>query len=327
MKRVYNILLGVMAMVLAVGCGEQRKEGTSWGVTEYYADFMFWDYEPVMMEKTLEVVLSPDAVKMFNQEGCYATFYVSGSKDGYVAPKGIDVYFNGDECKNHSFSVDMFNVHGEGDEKVAEFKLGLQFNDSAAEGEHVVYFGYDVKNIKCLNSVSISGSVPHSVDVEEDLQWVFGTLDTHGVVVEKRVIMNPVKEKFMWAGIIFVVLFVLSVVISRMITPTIKVNRITITGVYQRLIRARGYNAVVLTSQRKKQGLFHKLYKGTTLYEVHSSWTSDIKITPRNSKRRRAVAMDLDSSYYACDSRIIEQKSVGVIEDLKTHQKTTLKVE
>ena len=293
MKRVYNILLGVMAMVLAVGCGEQRKEGTSWGVTEYYADFMFWDYEPVMMEKTLEVVLSPDAVKMFNQEGCYATFYVSGSKDGYVAPKGIDVYFNGDECKNHSFSVDMFNVHGEGDEKVAEFKLGLRFNDSAAEGEHVVYFGYDVKNIKCLQSVSISGSVPHSVDVEEDLQWVFGTLDTHGVVVEKRVIMNPVKEKFMWAGIIFVVLLLLWYLIIR---PTcfkhLRFSKMYITypGSYDEIrVVTSGCRKLILSNKPIKQNIFKRILLIADAVEVNEVWTSRVIITCKNKHYYRIL--------------------------------------
>ena len=293
MKRVYNILLCVMAMVLAVGCGEQRKEGTSWGVTEYYADFMFWDYEPVMMEKTLEVVLSPDAVKMFNQEGCYATFYVSGSKDGYVAPKGIDVYFNGDECKNHSFSVDMFNVHGEGDEKVAEFKLGLRFNDSAAEGEHVVYFGYDVKNIKCLQSVSISGSVPHSVDVEEDLQWVFGTLDTHGVVVEKRVIMNPVKEKFMWAGIIFVVLLLLWYLIIR---PTcfkhLRFSKMYITypGSYDEIrVVTSGCRKLILSNKPIKQNIFKRILLIADAVEVNEVWTSRVIITCKNKHYYRIL--------------------------------------
>ena len=293
MKRVYNILLGVMAMVLAVGCGEQRKEGTSWGVTEYYADFMFWDYEPVMMEKTLEVVLSPDAVKMFNQEGCYATFYVSGSKDGYVAPKGIDVYFNGDECKNHSFSVDMFNVHGEGDEKVAEFKLGLQFNDSAAEGEHVVYFGYDVKNIKCLNSVSISGSVPHSVDVEEDLQWVFGTLDTHGVVVEKRVIMNPVKEKFMWAGIIFVVLLLLWYLMIRpMCFKHLRFSKIYVaypSAYDEKRVDTNGCCRLILTNKPIKQNIFKRILLIADAVEVNEVWTSRVIITCKNKHYYRIL--------------------------------------
>lgn len=293
MKRVYNILLCVMAMVLAVGCGEQRKEGTSWGVTEYYADFMFWDYEPVMMEKTLEVVLSPDAVKMFNQEGCYATFYVSGSKDGYVAPKGIDVYFNGVECKDHSFSVDMFNVRGEGDEKVAEFKLGLQFNDSAAEGEHVVYFGYDVKNIKCLQSVSISGSVPHSVNVEEDLQWVFGTLDTHGVVVEKRVIMNPVKEKFMWAGIIFVVLLLLWYLMIRpMCFKHLRFSKIYVAypGAYdEKRVDTNGCCRLILTNKPIKQNIFKRILLIADAVEVNEVWTSRVIITCKNKHYYRIL--------------------------------------
>lgn len=283
MKRVYNILLGVMAMVLAVGCGEERKEGTSWGVTEYYADFMFWDYEPVRMEKTLEVVLSPDAVKMFNQKGCYATFYVSGSKNGYVAPKGIDVYFNGAECENHSFSVDMFKVRGEGDEKVAEFKLGLQFNDSAAEGEHVVYFGYDVENIKCLKSVSISGSVPHSVDVKEDLQVIFGTLDTHGVVVEKKVIMNPVKEMFMWAGIIFVALLLLWYLIIR---PTcfkhLRFSKMYITypGSYDEIrVVTSGCRKLILSNKPIKQNIFKRILLIADAVEVNEVWTSRVTIT------------------------------------------------
>jgi hypothetical protein len=177
----------------------------------------------------------------------------------------------------------MFKVRGEGDEKVAEFKLGLQFNDSAAEGEHVVYFGYDVKNIKCLKSLSISGSVPHSVDVKEDLQVVFGTLDTHGVVVEKKVIMNPVKEKFMWTGIIFVALLLLWYLIIR---PTcfkhLRFSKMYITypGSYDEIrVVTSGCRKLILSNKPIKQNIFKRILCIADAVEVNDVWTSRVTIT------------------------------------------------
>lgn len=323
MNRVYKILLVASVALFAIACGGEAPVGDEWGYTEYYESSIFKKYEPVIMEQELMFKLDEDGQKMFaNGQGIVELFVTS--KPGENVPnKNVVVHLNGEKQRDNKISIHIDNV-----EQPIFCTLGLEFLGSAADGEHHLYlYTSDTPAKNYVPKVEVDGI--DEVVRDNSLTVDLGTLADKdgGFYIIKKTVKNPGDVMFYSILTALLVLFALSVVISRMITPTIKVNRITITGVYQRLIRARGYNAVVLTSQRKKQGLFHKLYKGTTLYEVHSSWTSDIKITPRNSNKRRAVAMDLDSSYYACDSRIIEQKSVGVIEDLKTHQKTTLKVE
>ena len=326
MNRVYKILLVASVALFAIACGDEAPVGDEWGRTEYYESSIFKKYEPVIMEQELMFKLDEDGQKMFaNGEGV-VELYVTSKPGENIPNRDVVVYLNGDPQPDNKISIHIDNV-----EEPIFCTLGLEFLGSAADGEHHLYLYYDKETGAhgYEEKVRVETGAPYEKVERDALDVDLGALADKdgGFYIIKKTVKNPGSVVFYSILATLFVLFVLSVVISRMITPTIKVNRITITGVYQRLIRARGYNAVVLTSQRKKQGLFHKLYKGTTLYEVHSSWTSDIKITPRNSKKRRAVAMDLDSSYYACDSRIIEQKSVGVIEDLKTHQKTTFKVE
>lgn len=294
MKRVYNILLGVMAMVLAVACGKERNEdATIWGYTEYYEDFMFWDYEPTLMEKTLEVELSPDACKMFAKEGCSVQFYVSSSKSEYVAPKGVDVYYNDVECKDHHFLVDMCNVSGDGATKFIECKLGLQFNDSAAEGEHVLYFGYDPKSIKCLREVSIDGNIPHKVNIKKDLTMELGSLATNGVVVEKKDIMNPVKEKFMWAGIIFVVLLLLWYLMIRpMRFKHLRFSKIYVAypGAYdEKRVDTNGCRRLILTNKPIKQNIFKRILLIADAVEVNEVWTSRVTITCKDKHYYRIL--------------------------------------
>lgn len=284
MKRVYKILLGVMAMVLAVACGKERNEdATIWGYTEYYEDFMFWDYEPTLMEKTLEVKLHPDACKMFNEKGSSIQFYVSGSRDRYVAPKGVDLYYKDEKCKDHHFLVDMNSMSGDGDTKYIDCKLGLQFNDSAAEGEHVLYFGYEPNSIKCRNVVKLDGGISHRVNIKGDLDMELGTLDTHGVVVEKKVIMNPVKEKFMWAGIIFVALLLLWYLIIR---PTcfkhLRFSKMYITypGSYDEIrVVTSGCRKLILSNKPIKQNIFKRILCIADAVEVNDVWTSRVTIT------------------------------------------------
>lgn len=280
-------------MVLAVACGEQRKEVTTWGYTEYYKDFIIWEYEPVMMEKTIEIELNHDAYKMFNKSGCCAEFYVSASKDGYVAPKGIDVYYNGVKCEDHHFVVDMYKVVGDGATKYIECTIGLQFNDTATEGEHILYFGHEPNGLKCLRRVSIDENVSHDVKIKEDLTVDLGTLAINGVVVEKRDIMNPAGEKFMWAGIILFILMVLWYLVVRpMCFKHLRFSRIYITypGSYgEKKVVTDGRCTLILSNKPINQNIFKRILCIADAVEVNEVWTTPVKITCKGRRYLRIL--------------------------------------
>lgn len=321
MKRVYKILFGIVAMVLAVACGgDDSPVGEKWGYTECYEDFMGYNYEPTIMERELEFTLSPDACKLFEGKG-YITFYVSESKDEYVAPKGVNVYLNGEKCHNHRLKVYLGDIQND----KLSLNVGLQFTEIKDVNDYTLYFGYDIDEksdaVSYNKSVRIDG-VDHDVVLAEDLQVDLGELESVGVVVEQKVIMNPLKEKLIWGSIIVAGLFILSVIISRIMTPTIKVSRIVLTGVYHKQLRVRGYNSVVFTSRKQKQGFFSKLYKGTILYEVHPSWVSDVNIKPCNNRSVRLQR----SNDYMCDSLYLEKNKSYVLENTATRQKTDVRI-
>ena len=322
MKRVYKILFGIVAMVLAVACGgDDSPVGEKWGYTECYEDFMWDNYEPTIMERELEFTLSPDACKLFEGKG-YITFYVSESKDEYVAPKGINVYLNGEKCDNHRLKVYLGDIQND----KLSLNVGLQFTEIKDVNDYTLYFGYDIneKNdaVSYNKSVRIDG-VEHDVVLAEDLQVDLGELESVGVVVEQKVIMNPLLNILLWVLGSIITIFILSIIISRMMTPKIGVSRIILTGVYHKQVRVKGYISVVLTSRKQKQGFFSKLYKGTILYEVHPSWMSDVTILPRSNK---SVALRYDVSKYTSDSRVLEKTKTYTLEDMTTRQKTTINV-
>lgn len=313
-----------MAMVLAVACGDDSPVGEKWGYTECYEDFWGHKYEPQLMERELEIELfNIDAVKLFEKEGSM-TFYVSADKNKYVAPEGIDVYVNGEKCDNHRIVADFSNVRSKDtDTYTLSLNVGLMFTEVKDVEDYTLYFGYytDDKWVSYNDKVDIDG-VDHDVVLAEDLQVDLGELESVGVVVEQKVIMNPLKEKLIWGSIIVAGLFILSVIISRIMTPTIKVSRIVLTGVYHKQLRVRGYNSVVFTSRKQKQGFFSKLYKGTILYEVHPSWVSDVNIKPCNNRSVRLQR----SNDYMCDSLYLEKNKSYVLENTATRQKTDVRI-
>ena len=320
MKRAYNILFGIMAMVLTVACGEDDVVRETWGSAECYEDFGICKYEPVMMERELDIELNPDACKMF--QGCgKVTFYVSESNERFVAPEGVDLYFNGEKREDYHFDVDLSDIRDNGTTQHLYLNIGLQFTDATDIEEYILYFGFEPKGMKYASKVDVEG-VPHQVQVD-DLFVEFVTIDSDGIVLEKDVVWNPLKKWLVVAAaIIFGVLF-LSIVISRLLTPTVKVSRIAITGAYHKQLTVRGYSMVVLTSTRKKQGFLNKLYKGRILYEVNPTWHTDVTISPRNNK---SVTMRYDANSYSCDSRVLEKGGNYTLNDLKERTKIEIRV-
>ncbi len=321
MKRVYNILFGIMAMVLAVACGgDDSPVGEKWGYTECYEDFLGYKYEPQLMERELEFTLSPDACKLFKGKG-YITFYVSESKDEYVAPKGINVYLNGEKCDNHRLKVYLGDIQND----KLSLNVGLQFTEIKDVNDYTLYFGYDIDEksdaVSYNKSVRIDG-VDHDVVLAEDLHVDLGELESVGVVVEQKVIMNPLLNILLWVLGSIITIFILSVIISRMMTPKIKVSYIALTGNYQQRVRVKGKRSVVFTNTRKKQGFWSKLYKGTILYNVHPSWVSDVTFEPRGDK----LVMRFNSDNYACDNFLLQRNQHYTLNDLTNRTKIDINV-
>lgn len=297
-----------------------------WGTTEYYSSVPLSEYEPVVMEQMLDFELNPDACKLFDGKG-KVEFYASSNKYRFEPLEDIDLYFNGEKCDDYHFVVDFSTV---GDDKTnyVTGTLGFQFAEGASESSHSIYIGYDKdlsKSVKEYNrSVNIDG-VRHTVDLNKDLDIaVAEVLASNGIVITKTEVMNPLVKGLMWTLIVLFVLFVLSVIISRMMHDKIKVSRVILTGpVGHQVIQTKGKHMVVFTSQHKKQGFFSWLYKGKISYEVHKVWNNEWHLEPRAS-RNPSVVIRYKPGVYNCDSRTLEWGKNYVLENLTTREKTEI---
>ena len=322
-----------VAVVSATSCqnkSESEPAGDCWGHVDYYEDWLFWKYEPDVMSGQIDFEMNQDAFYMLNRNGekqGAVKFYVSSSKNEVVVPQDIIVYFNGEACPDGSFT---FTPAIDGEVAKSDFaddgwvtqtlNLGLEFKDSAAEGEHEYYILYGNECVpaqsKTKNNIRIEGKLLN-VDV--------ASLDDVGIYVVKNDISNPVKVAVGWTSVILVALFILSIILSRMMTQKIQVPAITLVGEsgYYKRLTTRGYQKVVLTSKRKKQGFFNKLYKGTILYEVNEVWASDVTFEPRNT-RKKSLHIGYNVGKYTCDASILERSNSYKLTDLATKKKTEI---
>ena len=299
----------------------------NWGTTEYYSSVPLSEYEPVMMEQVLDFELNPDACKLFDGKG-KVEFYASSNKYRFEPLEDIDLYFNGEKCDDYHFVVD-FSAVGDDRTNYVTGTLGFQFAEGASESSHNIYIGYDedlTESVKEYNrSVNIDG-VRHTVDLNKDLDiTVAEVLASNGIVITKTEVMNPLVKGLMWTLIVLVTIFILSIILSRMMTQKIQVPAVTLVGEsgYYKRLTTRGYQKVVLTSKRKKQGFFNKLYKGTILYEVNEVWTSDVTFEPRNT-RKKSLHIGYNVGKYTCDASILERSNSYKLTDLATKKKTEI---
>ena len=318
-------------MVVSCGTEEaQQPAGENWGHTEYYEDFLCWNYKPVVMSQKLDFEMNKDALYMLNKDGekqGSVTFCVSSSKKEFVEPHDIVVYFNGKKSKDCTFTFtpkvneDSASKDLEDDGFVTvSFDLGIEFKDNASEGEHIYYILYGGECTPAQNKTQKSGNRIYAKMLQVDTS----TLSTVGIYTTKEVITNTAKIIFCSIVLTILGVFIAALIISRMTAPKIGVRRIVITGAYHKqLSNVHGKQKVVLTAVRKKQGFMNKLFRGTILYEVHPSWTSDVTFEARN---KNSVRLKYNANDYMCDSLYLEKNNNYTLVNSVTREKTEITV-
>ena len=325
MNRVYKILLVASVALFAIACGDEAPVGDEWGRTEYYESSIFKKYEPVIMEQVLEFKLDEDGQKMFANGQGIVELYVTSKPGENIPNKNVVVHLNGEKQLDDNDQPDnKISIHIDNVEKPIFCTLGLEFLGSAADGEHHLYlYTSDTPAKNYVKTVEVDGIWE---DVRDNsLNMDLGALADKdgGFYIIKKTVKNPGDVMFYSILTALLVLFVLSVVISRMITQRIKVTYLELTGAYHKRVRVKGYYSVEFTSSKKKQNFWCKLYKGIILYEVHPSWGAGVTIYPRKSE---SVSIRYDATRYLCDSRVLQKQNNYTLEDLETRQKTNIRV-
>ena len=265
-----KIKLYLFALVIAcalVSCNKKSDTFMLWGVTEYYSDFMFCDYEPVKMTRTLCFEVN-DEMAGKNWKTKFGLF--KRNDNGSYVPVGKDVilYKNGELCSNN-----VFEVTSE-DQKI---ELGLEFAPTAEEGVHKWYLKVlDNGGFDRINECSTAEDTLPLL-----LEWK----------AEKKVVMNPlVKGLWIFVILLAAVLVLWFMILKNILYPTFKIGNIQILGdTYFSNKRINKARMLVATSSNKKQSALNRFFTGKIVYERNAMWSDEWELYPKGKNARIAV--------------------------------------
>ena len=269
MLRINHFTVITFIASILVSCGEKEMDASMlWGKTDYYADFLFKDYEPVKMTKTICFETNEDA----NGRVGNVKFglYKKTEDESYIPVKDeIRLYKNDVLCENNILLITPEDH---------EVQLGIEFTPEAEEGVHKWF-------LKVLDNGGFDRINEYAT--EEDslpllLEWK----------AEKNEVMNPLKRNIIGASVTIIVLAILWYFISRFIIwRSVPFSKIYITYPNQdyHTIRMNGkYQLVCSNNKHAKDSILSVIFKGNKQYEYNEFWSHPIIIERgRNAKSIR----------------------------------------
>lgn len=126
MLKINRCVIFILFTSILYSCKKEVDASMLWGKTDYYTDFLFNDYEPVKMNKTMCFETNEDA----NGRVGNVKFgiYKKIEDNSYVTVKNeIRLYKNGILCEDNILLVTPQDK---------ELELGIEFTPEAEEGVH-----------------------------------------------------------------------------------------------------------------------------------------------------------------------------------------------
>jgi hypothetical protein len=238
-----------------------------WGETEYYSDFLFCDYEPVKMTRTLCFEVN-DEMSGKNWKTKFG-LYKKNDNGSYVpVGKEVIMYKNGELCVNNVFEVTSEDP---------KIELGLEFAPTAEEGVHKWY-------LKVLDNGGFD-RINESTTAEDMhpllLEWK----------AEKKNVMNPLVRGLLIFGLLLTAAIVLwFIILKNIFYPTFKIGNIQILGdTYFSNKRINKARMLVATSSNKKQSALNRIFTGRIVYERNAMWNDEWELYPKGKNARIAV--------------------------------------
>ena len=286
---VHTILL--LTLLLFSSCKEDIK-GVIWGETEYYSNFFGYNYDPVVMEKTLELEFSEDAKRLISKPIKFEIVELKG--DNYSLAKDIKVYKNGQLCNGNEFDISTSDT---------EVTIGVEFLPTAEEGYHTVYFREkDSAGLDRIEYTEIGS----------------------GLVVKNVHIMNPLAFYLMWGLIILCVAYALWYLL--VILPKPRISKIVLEysdGFGSKTIKmGRSYELVCTNNAKLKDSFLHKMFCGTRKYEYNEMWTHTLTIKPISSRATSKLRISPLKDLNLIGEPI--RKEMFEIENTKVDKKVTI---
>lgn len=253
--KAHNIILSV---VLSMMCFTSCKDnGTFWGKTNYYDNFLFVKYEPVRMEQTLVFDFNEDAQRLFNGDINFEVVEKNANGAFNVA-QNIKLYKNNKACSNNILSINKY------DKPVT---VGIEFTDKATDGSHTLF----------LREKGTSG-------IDRIDYQVLGT----GIYVTKNKDMNPLLLSLMWFAIIVLGICIIWIIMLKpLLYESFKVKQLIITTDSFNSTKIRGCKQVICSNKKQKQSFINELFIGKRVFVQDEFFTADLIITPRDKKTVR----------------------------------------
>lgn len=251
MKTIFKISLLFVVATAFVSC-KDKKEVVIFGETEWYKSWLWSEYEPVVMERSFELEFNEDAKRWLKDDSL--KFEIRTIDDTPV--ENIKLYVNGEFCEDNVFTLFV-------DDK--EIKMGIELDDNVEEGN----YNYIIKYLGIDNKVKLDVVSFESFGYDNSIQ------------VKKKIIKNPVKVVTISSIVLFVILCLLWLFVSRVIIwRTTSFSTVYIDyndGMGPKRIRMSGkYQLVCTNNSNAKDSLLSWVFKGSRQYEVNDFWTHDI---------------------------------------------------
>ena len=286
-RGLYYIILVFLANIL-VSCEKEMDSSMLWGKTDYYKDFLFYDYEPVRMTKTICFETNEDANGRV--KNVKFGLYKKAENDAYEQVKGeVRLYKDGVLCENNIFFITP---------QEKEVQLGIEFTPEAEEGVHKWFLkvldngGFDRIN----DSVTEEDSMPLL------LEWK----------AEKNDIINPLKLGLnTFLSIIGLILLVWLLILKPQAYPSIKLKKLYILYEGRQVpIKLSGVHKVICTNRTMSQGFFSRLFTGKIVYVKDIFWSpGDVVIM---SKDRSSVKTKFSTQYIMMPNIVSNKQPVEI---------------
>ena len=266
MLKIKCCLCSLVVACLFVSCGKEEVDTSMlWGETSCYPEFLFCDYEPVRMTRTI-CFETNEELKGKDWKTKFGLFKMTSDDGSYVkVEKEVILYKNGEACPNNILEITS------GDEEV---ELGIEFAPSAPEGVHKWFLKVvDNGGFDRINEYSTAeDSLPLL------LEWK----------AEKRDVLNPLLKGIIFTSLaILLLLLIWFCILRRMFYPTFKIGNIQFVGdSYFSTKRIYKTRKLVVTSSNRKQGVLNRLFTGKIVFERNDIWADEWELLPKGKSAR-----------------------------------------
>ena len=126
MLKIKSYIYWIITALILVSCEKEIDTSMLWGKTDYYTDFMFYEYEPVRMTKTICFDANEDS-KGHVGNVKLSIFKMNNDSSFIPVKEEIVLYKNGELCPENILLVSPQDK---------EIELGIEFTPKAKEGTH-----------------------------------------------------------------------------------------------------------------------------------------------------------------------------------------------